>query len=211
MDDDRGLIVYGAGGLGREVMQIARLQFPRVMGYVDDGVEAGTVRDGAVTLGGGDFLDGIGEPCALVFGIAEMEIKKGLYLKLKNNPRLSFPNIIHPSAVVSEYATLGEGIVIAANCVVNVDAALGNCVLSDYGTVIGHDAVVGDYVSIMPAAAIAGCVAIGERCLIGAGSLIRQGLRVGEGSVVGMGAVVVRDVPAGVVVAGNPAKRILKK
>lgn len=49
---------------------------------------------------------------------------------------------------------------------------------------------------------------IGERCFIGARSMILPGVQVGDGSIVAAGAVVVRDVPAGTIVAGNPAKVI---
>lgn len=41
---------------------------------------------------------------------------------------------------------------------------------------------------------------------IGANATILPGVTVGEGSMVGAGAVVTKDVPAGVVVTGNPAK-----
>lgn len=50
---------------------------------------------------------------------------------------------------------------------------------------------------------------IERRAKIGANSTLLPGVRVGEGALVGAGSVVTRDVPAGVVVAGNPA-RILK-
>lgn len=49
---------------------------------------------------------------------------------------------------------------------------------------------------------------IGSNCFIGARSIIMPGIRVGNGSIVGAGAVVTRDVPANVIVAGNPAKVI---
>jgi acetyltransferase-like isoleucine patch superfamily enzyme len=45
-------------------------------------------------------------------------------------------------------------------------------------------------------------------CYLGQGCTVRQELRIGAGSLVGMGAVVVRDVPPGSVVAGNPARRL---
>lgn len=47
---------------------------------------------------------------------------------------------------------------------------------------------------------------IGERCNIGAHSIIMPGVRVGDGSIVAMGAVVMRDVPPGSIVFGNPAR-----
>lgn len=51
---------------------------------------------------------------------------------------------------------------------------------------------------------------IGENCFIGGRSLILPGVKIGGGSIVGAGSVVTKDVPAGTVVAGNPA-RILQR
>jgi maltose O-acetyltransferase len=48
-------------------------------------------------------------------------------------------------------------------------------------------------------------IVIGDDVFIGAGAVVLAGVHIGSGSVVGAGAVVVKDVPAGCVVAGNPA------
>lgn len=45
---------------------------------------------------------------------------------------------------------------------------------------------------------------------IGANSTVCGGVTIGEGSVIGAGSVVIRDIPAGVVAAGNPCKVIRK-
>jgi acetyltransferase-like isoleucine patch superfamily enzyme len=47
-------------------------------------------------------------------------------------------------------------------------------------------------------------------CSIGSGATILSNVTIGERAIVGAGAVVTRDVPPGVIVAGNPA-RILRK
>ena len=52
---------------------------------------------------------------------------------------------------------------------------------------------------------LSGRVSVGRDCWIGQSAAIRQGVKVGDGAMVGMGAVVVKDVPPGMVVMGNPA------
>lgn len=47
---------------------------------------------------------------------------------------------------------------------------------------------------------------IGERCHIGPLAIILPGVRIGDGSVVAPGSVVMRDVPEGSLVSGNPAR-----
>jgi maltose O-acetyltransferase len=51
-------------------------------------------------------------------------------------------------------------------------------------------------------------VVIGKRAFIGAGAIILAGSRVGDNAILGAGAVVSGDIPAGSIVAGNPAKII---
>jgi acetyltransferase-like isoleucine patch superfamily enzyme len=47
---------------------------------------------------------------------------------------------------------------------------------------------------------------IGKDASIGAGAVLRPGIRIGEKALIGAGAVVTKDVPAGAVMVGNPAK-----
>jgi len=51
-------------------------------------------------------------------------------------------------------------------------------------------------------------VSIGSDCWIGAGAIVCPGVTIGDGTVIGAGSVVTKDVPAGVIAAGNPCRVI---
>lgn len=57
-------------------------------------------------------------------------------------------------------------------------------------------------------AKVSAAVRIGKRCFIGSRAIILKGVTLGDGAVVGAGAVVTRDVGAGEICAGNPARRV---
>lgn len=71
---------------------------------------------------------------------------------------------------------------------------------------IGHDAQVGADCELAPGCVICGDAEIEDRVKVGVNASILPGRKVGEGARVGAGAVVTRDVPAGEVWAGNPAR-----
>ena len=80
-----------------------------------------------------------------------------------------FATLIHPTAVISTSACIGEGTVVMANAVVAAYAKIGKHVIVNHGAVCDHDTVVGDYVHIAPGAHLCGHVEVGEGSLIGVG------------------------------------------
>jgi len=54
-------------------------------------------------------------------------------------------------------------------------------------------------------------VRLGDRVWVGVGAKILKGVTVGDGAVIAAGAIVTRDVPAGALVAGNPARVIRER
>lgn len=114
--------------------------------------------------------------------------------------------VIHPSAVVSEYAFVGAGSVVFANAVINACGEVGEGCIVNTGAVVEHDCVLGDFSHVSPNAVLAGGVKAGALAWVGACASVRQLIEVGGGAVIGMGAVVTKDVLPGVTVVGNPAK-----
>ena len=89
--------------------------------------------------------------------------------------------------------------------------ALEDTVLEDYVKInnlchIAHNCRIGWGTIIGACADLCGSVTIGRNCWIAPNCAIRQKIEIGDAAIVGMGAVVVKDVPAGVMVYGNPAK-----
>jgi UDP-3-O-[3-hydroxymyristoyl] glucosamine N-acyltransferase len=90
---------------------------------------------------------------------------------------------------------------------------LGDTVLRDGCKVddhvhIAHNVDVGEYAFVIACAEVSGGVRIGQRAWIAPNASILNQLTIGADAVVGLGGVVVKSVPDGTVVAGNPAKQL---
>lgn len=116
--------------------------------------------------------------------------------------------LVHPAAIVSRYADIGEGTVVFAGVVVNAEVCIAQGAILNTGCSIDHDCVLGDAVHISPGARLAGGVRVGDLSWIGIGASVRQLVRIGERVIVGAGSAVVSDIPNDVTVAGVPAKRM---
>ena len=114
--------------------------------------------------------------------------------------------VIHPSAVISPFATVDIGSVVMQGTVIQSSACIGKHCIVNTGASIDHECVVEDYAHISPKATLCGNVYVGEGAWIGAAAVVAPGVRIGRWSIVGAGSVVVSDIPAGVVAYGNPCR-----
>lgn len=207
------LIIYGAGGAGKELAFALSLEKNKknawkILGFVDDTEELwGKEINGLHVLGGVRYLEGYSGNIAVCI-VANPRVKKGLVSKIKEkNSKIRFPVIISPSSIISPFVQWGEGCIISVvqNFISN-NVKLGDFVFVNCGTRVGHDVIVGEYTTIFSGIDISGFVEIGSYCVIGSGVTIVPKVKIGDGSIIGAGSLVLKDIPSNVIAAGVPAK-----
>lgn len=197
------IVIVGASGHGREVLDVVEACGEPFAGFVDDGnpdLEP-LRRRGLTLLGALDALDG--HPGSVVLGVGDGAVRSRLAGAL--SVRWSGP-LVHPSASVGSDVVLADGTVIAAGARLTTHIVVGAHGYVGPNATVGHDAVLGHCVTVLPGATVSGAVRLGYGVTVGTGANLRQGVVVGDGAVVGAGAVVVDDVAAGVTVVGVPAR-----
>ena len=139
--------------------------------------------------------------------IGNMTLRKQLYCFFCKNGWRSV-NIIHPNAVISSDAEIGNGVLIEAGCLITPNPRIGNNVVINTGSQINHDNVIGDHVYIASGVIMSGAVEVGEGSLIDDGVIVTLGKKIGTNCIIGAGSVVTKDIPDSVVAYGNPCRVI---
>lgn len=211
------LVIVGAGGFGREVLDVvyainADAARYEILGVVDDRLsELGRVQleaAGVAHLGSLDaWLQESPTHVEHVVAIGSPFTREQIVARIEGIGG-RFATLVHPTAVVGSAGTLAAGTVLCAGVQVSTNVHVGaHCHLNP-GAIIGHDTRLEDFVSVNPGAIVSGDVRVGARSLIGAGATILQGLTIGRGVVVGAAACVTSHVDDGLVVVGVPARPV---
>lgn len=136
-----------------------------------------------------------------------MKYRKKVWELFKNSGWNSV-NIIHPNAVISKNAKLGEGILIECGCLITPNPVIGNNVVVNTGSQVNHDNIIEDHVYIASGVILSGGVKIGENTLLDDGVIVTLGTEVGKNSLIGAGAVVTKYIGDNCIAYGNPCKKI---
>jgi sugar O-acyltransferase (sialic acid O-acetyltransferase NeuD family) len=207
------LLLVAASGLARETVEAVRAarSYDPVGILDDDPRRWGTTAAGVPVRGPAEAAAEMPEAAILLCagsGTARAAIAARLAAAGVGEHR--YATVVHPAAVVPASTVIGAGTIVLAGAVLTADVTVGRHVVVMPNAVLTHDDELADYVTVCAAVALAGAVRVGTGAYLGAGSLVRERCTVGARAVLGMGAVAVRDVPAGEVWVGNPARPLVR-
>ncbi|MBC8022974.1 MAG: NeuD/PglB/VioB family sugar acetyltransferase [Burkholderiales bacterium] len=209
------IVVLGAGGNSLAILDAieainAIRPTYRVEGILDDiPANQGRVILGAKVIGPIEEAPRL-RGCRFVNGISSVGSFRKIpeVIRRTGVAREHFEAIVHPRATVASSARVGPGTAILAGSVICPEAVIGDHVLILQNTTVNHHTRVGDFTTLSAGITILGFIEIGRNAFIGGGATLAPMVKVGDGALVGAGSVVIRDVPAGRVHAGNPAREI---
>lgn len=208
------ILIYGAGGFAREVLQIVldinkNNQGPvwEPLGFVvDEGYKEDVSIHGLPVWEGLDVLKE-NPDARVVIAVGSSGLRAKIARKIRECGG-RFATLVHPLSWTGQNVSIGEGSVICAGSLITTDIEIGSQTHINIGCTIGHDAKLGDYVTLNPKVSISGNVDVANGAEIGTGSVLIPHANVGEWSIVGAGSVVTKPVPANATSVGAPARVI---
>lgn len=189
------MYLYGASGHGRVIKEIIEASGGVVRAFIDDNMAVDRVADLEV-------LHSATGLHPLIVSIGSNAARR----RVAERTGGPFGMAVHPAAVVSPSARIGEGTVVMAGAVINAGAVVGRHCIVNTGASIDHDCVVADFCHIAPHAALCGGVHVGEETLIGVGASVIPCINIGRRCTVGAGATVINHIKDDMTVVGTPAK-----
>ena len=209
------IIIYGAGGFGREIACLLNLineKKPewKLVGFLDDDESLwGSVNKYGSVLGGADWLNQHDTPLAVAIAVGSPKAVTAILAKI-HNAKVSYPNLYAPTVTFldKESLEIGQGNIFCSNCLISCNVKIGNFNLFNGFIPIGHDTVIGDCNVVMPSCNISGGVVLGNGNFLGVQSVILQYIKIGNDTRIGANSVIMRKTQDGYLYFGNPAVQV---
>ena len=191
------LVLIGGGGHCKSVLDVAiRMNTFQEIVILDPNLSVNSKVMGCTVYGSDDKLGelrekGFDNAFVTVGCIGDTSLRRRLAEKADLYSFI-YPDIIDPSAVLSEFAKLETGVFVGKNAVINAGAQIGEHAIINTGSIVEHDCRIGAFTHIAVGAAVCGDCNIEEDVFIGAGATIIQGLRIEKRRFIKAGEVVIR-------------------
>lgn len=152
------------------------------------------------------------DPTAIIHDCVVMgkNNKIGPYTVIGSNGEIRGAKEFHGKVLIGDNNVISELVTIQRPQEEGQVTEVGNNNIIMAHSHLGHDAKVCNDCEICTGTIIGGYAKLEDGVRIKIGSTARNRITIGEGAVCGMGSVIVKDVPKGKVVVGNPAKELRK-
>ena len=197
----KSVVIIGNGGHGRVIADIVRCSGDELIGFLDDGVAPDDKNQVLGRTSGYKLY----KDAHFIVGIGNGSIRRKI---VEGMPDVKWYTAIHPSAVISSNAVIGEGSAIMANSTINIDSIVGKHSIINTGAIVEHDNRIGDYVHVSVGAKLGGTVFVGNDTWLGIGAVISNNISICEECMIGAGTVVVHDINEKGTYVGVPARKI---
>lgn len=209
----RILAVFGAGGLARELLELARIINNKENRWYDfffvDKQSSDSSENDTKIVTFEYIQDRKDILIEAIVAIGQPLIRKRIYKELEEK-NINIVSLIHPDIVIPKSTKIGKGVVIQSGCFISCNVIIEDYVYIQPNCNIGHDVVLKKGCMISGLGNLAGAVVIGAFSFIGLSCAIKEGVSIGDNSIVGMGSIVFKDIPDEVIALGNPARGIAK-
>ena len=202
-------VIVGAGTYGQVYANYLKDNY-NVLGFIDDNNEfQGIEIDGVKVLGDFNYL------------LKEIEKSTNIFVPIGNNEIRVFllntlikhgfktPNYIHPSCNIHESVSIGNCVYILPGVNIMPLTIIKDFVLISMGVNIAHHTTIGEGCFFSQGSNIGANIQFEQNVFSGIASTIMTGVKViGNSALIGAGAVIIKDVPDGATVVGNPGRVI---
>jgi len=211
----KNLVIYGAGGFGREVAWLVeRINNNHdewnLLGFIDDVKTEmyGKPINGLTVLGGREWFDANRNGVYVTCAMGKSQSRRKIYSSLEMMSHVKLATLVDPSVLLADTSSIGEGSIVCCGSRIMTNAKLGKGVVVNTGSSVGHDSDLGDYCTLFVNAMISGTVKLGENTEIGSGAFVLEYKTVGKDNVIAPLSSVLADITVSGTYAGNPARRI---
>jgi sugar O-acyltransferase (sialic acid O-acetyltransferase NeuD family) len=204
------IYIIGAGTYGEVMYELAELLDYKVEGFFDeDFSKLNTLCMGTKVIG--KFSELNSNEIArknFIVAIGNNKVREKIMNEISEMGG-NTPTLIHPTAILSPSAEIGNGVYIQANTYIWTKVKINDYCIISPNVVIAHHSTIGKGCLVSAMSAVGASINLEARVFVGMGSTIMTGLNyIGEDSIIGAGAVVVKNVEKNSVYAGVPAKKL---
>lgn len=190
------LVLVGGGGHCKSVIDAAESVGYQIIGILDKPEEVGKTVLNFPIVGTDDDIPKYVDKAEFVITVGQIKssaLRRSIAKRIEDAGG-KFATVVASDAIVSKYASIGEGTVVLHKCVVNAGAIIGRCCIINTMSNIEHDVEVGDFSHISTGAIVNGMTKIGNDCFVGSGSTLYNCISITDNSIVPAGSVIQHSI-----------------